>query len=49
MEVPVQRDPKHHGDLARRARSWLVVLVGGIGYGRNEEAVVLQGWPGEGM
>lgn len=49
MKVPVQGDPEHHGDLPRRASSWLELGVGRDGDGRDEERVVLQRRPGEGL
>lgn len=42
VEVPVQRHPHHHGDLARGAGGGLEVGVGRVRDGRDEERVAVQ-------
>lgn len=49
VEVPVQRDPEHHGYLPARARRRLEVIAGRVGDRGYKEAVVLQGRSFEGM
>lgn len=43
MEVPPQRRPQHHGNLARRAARRTEVVGGRVGDGRDEEVIIPQG------
>lgn len=49
MEVPVESDPQDHRDLACGRSSGLEIGGGGIRYGGDVEAVVLQCGLGEGV
>lgn len=49
VKVPVQGDPEDHCNLAGGRGSRLEVGGRGIRYGGDIEAVVLQGWLGEGV
>lgn len=49
VEVPVEGDPQDHCDLAGRGGGWLEVGGGGVRYGGDIEAIVLQGGLREGV
>lgn len=49
VEVPVERDPQHHGDLPRGASRGLEIRTGGVRHGGYEEPVIAKGGRLEGV